>query len=144
VLRELLQAGTPLSYTQWEAYLAVYYRKVLLIATPQARGIQRLLTVDPAYIAELKPEMQKATQTHFYVPLHELLKAAHDRNELEIVDIDLTTKILIKLIFAESLMSGDEEDQSIAASNRESYARHVTDLVTRGLLPRPTGAGSTD
>ena len=34
-LTDSLESGTPpLSYTQWEAYLAVYHRKLLVIATP--------------------------------------------------------------------------------------------------------------
>jgi hypothetical protein len=44
-LAETLSAGAPaLSYTQWEAFLALYHRKVLIIATP-ANGAPR----DPTY-----------------------------------------------------------------------------------------------
>src|SRR4051812_3263431 len=36
VLRASIEQGTPpLSYTQWEAYLAIYHRKRLVIATPE-------------------------------------------------------------------------------------------------------------
>jgi len=43
-LGEALEKGDPISYTQWEAWLALYHDKVLLIAKAAA-GVQR----DPAY-----------------------------------------------------------------------------------------------
>ena len=44
-LAETLSTGTPaLSYTQWEAFLALYHRKVLIIATPTDKA-----TRDPTY-----------------------------------------------------------------------------------------------
>jgi hypothetical protein len=38
-LKQVIATGTPrLSYTQWEAYLAIYHRKPLLIAVPEAEA----------------------------------------------------------------------------------------------------------
>jgi tetratricopeptide (TPR) repeat protein len=55
---DCLQAGGPaLSYTQWEAWLALYHRRKLIIAAPQP-GAKR----DPAYV--LDPAQQAAQQAH--------------------------------------------------------------------------------
>ena len=57
-LKPSLETGEPLlSYTQWEAYLAVYHRKVLLIATaaPEAPRDGNL---------PIDPELQAAQQAH--------------------------------------------------------------------------------
>ena len=51
---EALANDTPLSYTQWEAYLAVYHGKVLLIATPEPSAPR-----DPAFRAD---DAQRAAQ----------------------------------------------------------------------------------
>jgi len=51
---EALENGTPLSYTQWEGYLAVYHRKVLLIATPEPSAPR-----DPTFRAD---DAQRAAQ----------------------------------------------------------------------------------
>ncbi len=57
-LQASFDSGTPpLSYTQWEAYLAIYHRKRLVIALPEP-GTQR----DGGYRAD--PEQQASQQAH--------------------------------------------------------------------------------
>lgn len=58
VLGRFLEAGAPsLSYTQWEAWLALYHGKVLIIATPQD-GAPR----DERY--QLDQDQRAAQQAH--------------------------------------------------------------------------------
>jgi hypothetical protein len=67
-LAETLSTGTPLlSYTQWEAFLALYHRKVLIIATPK-EGAPR----DPMYrkidakTAAQQAHLQRLKSCHRY------------------------------------------------------------------------------
>lgn len=55
-LAAALDAGTPLSYTQWEAYLAIYHRKMLLIAVPDAAAPRA-----PGYRSEAAGQAAQAT-----------------------------------------------------------------------------------
>lgn len=140
VIRGLLDKATDVEFNasgSFEERLFNYFHAALdLIATPQARAIHRLLTVDPTYISALKSEMMSATNKHFHAPLRDLLREAVSNNEVEIDDIEATTRILIRLIFAESMSYEQGEDLANGASNRQNYARFVTQLITRGLLPR--------
>jgi tetratricopeptide (TPR) repeat protein len=57
-LRPFLVTGaSPLSYTQWEAYLAIYHRKTLIIATPDISAVR-----DARYV--LDRVQQRAQQDH--------------------------------------------------------------------------------
>lgn len=49
VLQEVLDGTIAASYTQWEAYLAIYHGQALLIATPTAEALHdKLLTPEPS------------------------------------------------------------------------------------------------
>jgi hypothetical protein len=76
-LAETLSTGTPqLSYTQWEAFLALYHRKILIIATP-ADGAPR----DPTY---RKNDAETASQqTHL-----QRLKSCHRYPEFSFSNAD--------------------------------------------------------
>jgi len=74
---ETLSVGTPpLSYTQWEAFLALYHRKVLIIATP-ADGAAR----DPTY-RKIDAETA-AQQAHL-----QRLRSCHRYSEISFADAD--------------------------------------------------------
>ena len=84
VLAPCLKAGAPdLSYTQWEAWLALYHGKTLLIAVPE-EGAQRAAQHDHlARLAEVEryPEIRFATADRLAVgvlrsKLHEILVRA--------------------------------------------------------------------
>ena len=53
-LGEAIEAGTPLSYTQWEAYLAIYHKKVLLIAALEPQAARDASFVDDHEQASLQ------------------------------------------------------------------------------------------
>jgi len=106
------------------------------MATPQSRTMQRLLTVDPAYIAVLKSDMLNAIDRHFFVPLRDLLQQAHSSGELVVDNVEATTRVVVRMIFAESLVSENREGTWLTSDCQESYARFVTTLLLRGLLPR--------
>lgn len=140
VIRGLLESGEGVEYDtagDIEERLFHYIQSALdLMSTPQSRTMQRLLTVDPAYIAVLKADMLGAIDRHFYVPLRDLLQQAHSSGELIIPNVEATTRVLIRMIFAESLASQNHEGTWLTSNSQESYARFVTVLVLRGLLPR--------
>jgi hypothetical protein len=76
-LKATLQTGQPpLSYTQWEAYLAVYHRKILVIAKPLP-GAER----DPKF--QIDTERQEAQQAHL-----ERLKALGRRPQIHFMNSD--------------------------------------------------------
>jgi tetratricopeptide (TPR) repeat protein len=83
-LTETLSTGAPaLSYTQWEAFLALYHRKVLIIATP-AGGAPR----DPKY---RKIETESAAQ-HAHL---QRLKSCHRYPEISFANSgDLIIEVL--------------------------------------------------
>ena len=57
-LADVLKEGSPpLSYTQWEAWLGLYHRKILLIAEPEAGAFR-----DSGYV--LDEQQRKAQQAH--------------------------------------------------------------------------------
>lgn len=138
VIRELLAGVDGLEYDtdgSIEQRLEQYVLAALnVISQPQSLAIQRLLTLDPAYIAALRAEMLGATRKIFYDPLQALLRHAADTGELAIDDLDATTRAIIRLIFAESAALGGHAAST--ASSHEGYAQFLTRLVTRGLLPR--------
>jgi hypothetical protein len=68
-LAEMLSTGAPpLSYTQWEAFLALYHRKVLIIATP-TDGAPRDPTyrkIDAETAAQHAHHLQRLRSCHRY------------------------------------------------------------------------------
>jgi TetR/AcrR family transcriptional regulator, mexJK operon transcriptional repressor len=140
VIRDMMASaqgvGVPAA-GNFESRLSGYVRVALEhIATPTVRAIQRLLTADPAYIAALRDEMQTATRIHLQEPLRGLLQEACDAGEIICGDVGATTTLLTRLILAESMMPADAAGPPASATTRDSRARFITTLVTRGLLPR--------
>lgn len=139
VIRELLGGVQGLEYDtsgSIEEKLEHYALAALgVISQPQALAIQRLLTIDPAYIAVLRAEMLGATMRIFFDPLQALLGAAKDSGELAVENVDATTRAVIRLIFSESAAMGPDA-VPIPPADQAAYAAFITRLVTRGLLPR--------
>ncbi|MDE2597385.1 MAG: TetR/AcrR family transcriptional regulator [Sphingomonadales bacterium] len=140
VIRDMLAGASGVDYDHGgtaEERLCNYLQSALaLIATPHARSIQRLLMLNPGYLTALKVEMRAAVRRHFYVPLLDLLVQADASGELVVGDVEATTQVLLKLVFAESLGGDEDGDRVVGPVKRADYARFVTRLVTRGILPR--------
>lgn len=143
VIRELLEGAMGVEYDATgsaEQRLFNYIEAAIkLVRTPKARSIQRLLTVDVAYIAALKAEMLSATRKHFFLPLVELLREADRNGEFVIAHVEATANVLITMIFADSVNPHDEEKMWCSPGDPEGHAEFVTNLITRGLLPRGPG-----
>lgn len=139
VIRELLGDVSGLDYDtsgSAEERLEHYALAALgVISQPQALAIQRLLTMDPAYIAALRAEMLGATMRIFFDPLRALLGEAKASGELAVEDVEATARAVIRLIFAESAAMGPDPVPASPAQ-QAAYAAFVTRLVARGLLPR--------
>jgi TetR/AcrR family transcriptional repressor of mexJK operon len=140
VIRELLKGAKSLEYdasgTAEERLRHYIVGALRVISQPQSLAIQRLLTIDPTYIAALKPDMVAGTRKIFFEPLHLLLGEAGESGELVIVDVEHTARALITLVFAESVALGSSSGLA-TAMDHEGYATFLAKLFTRGLLPRP-------
>lgn len=140
VIRDQLELVTGIQYDrsgQFEDRLRNYIEAAIeVIAMPGSRAIQRLLSLDPAYIAALRPQMLTATRKLFLLPLIDLLREAAKAGEAEVEDPEATARTLMPLIFAERF-EGDRTNESPAATTPLSrYAVRVAKLVARGLIPR--------
>ncbi|TDH18260.1 DUF4062 domain-containing protein [Segetibacter sp. 3557_3] len=86
VLLPALNGNEQLSYTQWEAWLAAYHKKTLLIAKPSAEAVRY-----SSY--EFQAEQQKSQQLH----LRRLTSCGH-HNEIKFSSEDELIKILYRSI----------------------------------------------
>jgi hypothetical protein len=131
-LKQSLSSGTPpLSYTQWEAYLAVYHGKALVIAAPKTEAPR-----DQTYC--LSVEDQASQQAHL-----ERLRALGRHVEVRFKDVDeLAAKVLkstildllveagvvvpIKAVFSQILKIAntilEKADQLVRAKDRKRMA----------------------
>lgn len=139
-IRELLQATGALEYDiggSAEDRLLSYIRAALaVISRPQSQALQRLLTMDPAYIAALRAEMFDATRRLFFDPLLGLLTDAKGRGELAVDDPQAAARVIIRLILTESLVSQKDRESWLSSGAPDDYARFLTKFIAQGLLPR--------
>jgi TetR/AcrR family transcriptional repressor of mexJK operon len=140
VIGELLQSAGSLEYdrcgTAEEQFLHYVQAAFEAIARPQSRALQRLLSIDPGYIAVLRAEMLDATRRIFFAPLRELLREASRNGEFIVEEIDGTARVVIRLIFAASLSADGQGKSLLASPEPENYSTFLTKLITRGLTPR--------
>ena len=136
VIRELLTGVRGLEYDtsgNAEERLLHYIEAALgVISRQQSQALQRLLTMDPVYLAALRTDLLAASHKLFFAPLQTLLSEAKERSELAVEDVHATTLALMRLIFSESIALGNDE----APTEPRVYAAFLTKLITRGLLPR--------
>jgi AcrR family transcriptional regulator len=103
-----------------------------VVSRPQSQALQRLLTMDSAYVGALRADMIAASHTLFYQPLRDLLTRATDAGDFVVRNVDATALAVMRLIFAEGMALGSEGLDTDAAA----YASFLTDLVIKGLEPR--------
>jgi AcrR family transcriptional regulator len=124
VIGELLQGAGGLDYDQSgsaEDKLRHYIEAALAtIALPQSKALQRLLTLDPDYIAALRSDMLDATRRIFFA----------------VEEVDGTARVVIRLIFAAGLSADQDGKSWLTSPEPEDYPAFLTGLITRGLLPR--------
>lgn len=87
ILAEAIDTGSPaISYTQWEAYLAVYHKKVLLIAAAESDAPRdTMLSIDEGHHAEQENHRQRLMQLGRHVEIR-----FRNRDQL-IADISLSS-----------------------------------------------------
>lgn len=140
VIGELLQGAGALEYERSgnaEDRLRHYIEAGLeAIAKPQSKALQRLLTLDPDYIAALRFDMLDATRRIFFEPLHVLLSEAQANGEFAIEDVEATARVIIRLIFATSFTDEHDGKSWMTSPEPPHYAAFLTRLVAHGLLPR--------
>ena len=139
VIRGLLKPGEPLALPTEgtaEERLVTFIRWALAgITQPQSLAIQRLLRLNPAYIAAVRPEMIAATQKILGVPLAQLLSDLAAKGELIIDDLGATTRAVISLILAEGL-AGDGYIAPMSPETQLHEAQFVTNFILHGLMRR--------
>lgn len=140
VIGELLQGAGALDYDRSGSAvdkLRHYIEAALAtMALPQSKALQRLLTLDPDYIAALRPEMLDATRRIFFEPLQALLSEAGSSGALAVEEIDGTARAIIRLIFAAGLSAEQDGKSWLTSPEPQDYPAFLTGLITRGLLPR--------
>jgi len=121
VLSSFLDAGAPaLSYTQWEAWLALYHKKVLLIAIPQD-GAKR----DERY--ELDENQRTSQQEHLA-----RLKLVGRYSEIQFVNADrLAVDILRSSLL--DILYGDLQNIDVILERVAFAAREIVDAA-RSIL----------
>lgn len=138
VIRELMENATEIAYDRSgdaeDRLYSFICAALRIVSEPDAQAIQRLLSLNPTYIAALKPEMQHAVGTLFLMPLRELLREAAERGEFVIDELDATARIIMVVILAERL-APDRAGGGRLGSGEASTARLLTRLLTRGLRP---------
>jgi AcrR family transcriptional regulator len=140
VMREQLEAVKGVEFDRsgsFEDRLRRYIEAALeVIGTPASQAIQRILTVNPAYMAALRLDMISASHKIFLVPLVELLQEANERGEVLVDDPEATARVVMPMLFAESFDWDKTGNILIQPVDRPAFARRVARIVTRGLLPR--------
>lgn len=139
VIRGLLKPAEPLPYptegTAEERLLAFIRRALAGISQPGSLAIQRLLRLNPAYIAAVRPDMIAATQKILAAPLALLLSDLVDTGELLIDDLKATTRAVVSLILAEGL-SDDGNIKPMPTELQLREAQFVTRFILHGLMRR--------
>jgi AcrR family transcriptional regulator len=140
VIDELLQGAGALMYdktgTAPERLRHYIEAALAAISRPQSQALQRLLTLDPGYVATLRSEMLDATRRTFFEPLRELLNEARVSGEFALEEVDSTARVVIRLIFTAHLNLGGDVEAWRTSPESADYPGFLTKLVTNGLLPR--------
>lgn len=139
VIRDLLSAAEPLTFPRGASFADSLHNYVTSaldsIAGPGAQAIQRLMLLNPDYIATLRIEMTAAMRHIFADPLRRLLQEAAACGEILLVDEDLTVANIIKLIVVRDMDDGVEESDSERIKWTARQADFLTGFICRGLLP---------
>lgn len=139
VIRGLMKPAEPLACPAEgpaEERLVTFIQHALAgISQPGSLAIQRLLRMNPAYIAAVRPDMIAATQKILGAPLAQLLQDLADTGELLIDDLEATTRAVISLILAEGL-TGDGFIKPMSPETQLHEAQFVTRFILHGLMPR--------
>lgn len=141
VVRDLLRDAGPVRFEASGAIEQRFYNYVRaaleLMMAPHTLTFQRLLMLDPLYAATLRPDMRRAIGIIFAQPVEELLAEAAAKGEVVVANLEGTVRIIVSVVFARGLAARERacggEDAEPAGVD---YAREVTDLILRGLLPR--------
>ena len=131
VLGPFLQADAPtLYYTQWEAWLALYHRKVLIIATPQ-EGAPRdaLYRLDAVQRAAQQEHLARLASVERYPEIRftNADRLAVDVLRSRLQDIIASARVVKK----PRRKIGSKEVDTLAMSPRETVPRPLTKFIGR-------------
>jgi TetR/AcrR family transcriptional repressor of mexJK operon len=139
-IRDLLKSVDGLKFDttgRAEERLLHYIQAALeLLSRPDSQAFQRLLTINPIYIAALRADMLAASRKMFHAPLVRLLETAKATGEFAVTDVDATARMVIRLIFTERLSLSQEREFGISPGRSEDTGAFITRLLTQGLTPR--------
>jgi TetR/AcrR family transcriptional regulator, mexJK operon transcriptional repressor len=105
-----------------------------LVDTPRARALQRLLSVDPAYLASLREDLRGAIHSLFHAPLIELIETARADGAVAVDDPAQIAGFVMTLVFSShgDPLGGDRPD----GADHERTARVITNLFLQGISSR--------
>lgn len=140
VIRQALEHVGPMeipSEGDFKQKLRSYVNTALtVIAKPESRAVQRLIALDPVYVAALRDDLMAAGHTLFFRPLLAILTQAHDSGEITVDNPQAAAEVLIRLIFAEGAMPEAAAVNSQGTASKTERAELITRIVLYGLLPR--------
>jgi tetratricopeptide (TPR) repeat protein len=131
VLREVLAGTVPSSYTQWEAYLAVYHDKMLLIAVPVAsvKRDSELFT-----LTEAVPEVQRQQQQDHLARL----KALHRHPEITFDSVEYLAAEVLRSRLYDAIVDAEVAERLNAGQIKAPL--HNLPYATLGPLFKGRGA----
>lgn len=104
------------------------------ICQPESVALRRLLMLDPAYIADVRSQIEMIVVRRYMDPLMLLLKQLIQDEKIPPHDVGRSTEALTNLMLAEShkrfFLQGDADDEA-ALDNHASY---LTDLFCHGIM----------
>ncbi|MBU6268579.1 MAG: TetR/AcrR family transcriptional regulator [Sphingomonadales bacterium] len=139
-IRQSLQAAGPVQYAGADSFrerLANFLTAVVRLVTgPNAMRFQRVLSINPDYIADLKPQLQEASRALIHGPLVALLREATAKGEIALDDPEGIAMIITFAAITPRFHSDLSNEAWPSDDQIAAYVRQLTDLLADGLLPR--------
>lgn len=104
------------------------------ICQPEGVALRQLLMLDPAYIAEVRTQIEMIVVRRYMDPLMLLLGQLIQDGKIPPHDVGRSTEALTNLILAEShkrfFLQGDGDDEAAL----DDHARYLTDFFCHGVM----------
>ncbi|HEX7858516.1 MAG TPA: helix-turn-helix domain-containing protein [Sphingobium sp.] len=137
VIRDILTGAEALTFTHGPTFEESLHNYIMAalgsIVGPGAQAIQRLMMLNPDYIATLRIEVFTAMRTIFADPLRQLLQDAQTRGQIILDDEDLTVEGITKLIVVQDMGSDHAAARTGDPDWTGRQARFLTGFICRAL-----------
>ena len=139
-MRHSLQGVGPVQFDDTGSFadrLVKYLASVARMVTgPNAMRFQRVLSINPDYIADLKPQLHDASRKIIFEPLVALLETANWRGEIAPFDVEKVATFITFAAMSPRFSSDLNSEPWPTEEMINAHANLLADLLMRGLLPR--------